>query len=79
MIHDLYLLTGSRGKGESGRLLDLAEAWLMEQRVTMVECQVVLGNALGAAFWEKRGYAPVSTVRGKRLPPEEDDHVVSPD
>lgn len=79
MIHDLYLIPTCRGQGLAGRLLDDAEDWLTSQGVTMVECQVVQGNELGSAFWSRRGYAPVSVTRGKRLTAKEDSHVVSSD
>ena len=76
LIHDLYLTPGARGRGLASALLDRAEEWMAGAGAAMVECQVVWGNALGAAFWERRGYAPVSVTRAKTLPGKEEGHVV---
>lgn len=78
MIQDIYLCPTQRGAGLGDRLLDHAEAWLAGQGVSFVECQVVEGNPLGGGFFTRRGYGPISTMRGKRLTPaEEHTHVVS--
>lgn len=79
LIHDLYLLPQTRGQGVAGQLLDRAEAWFRENGVTAAECQVVSGNTLGADFWARRGYAPVSVTSMKRFGAEEDSHVVLAD
>ena len=77
LIHDLYLVPAARRQGLAGRLLELAEEWFRRSGAGAAECQVVQGNTLGQAFWEKRGYAPVSVTRCKRLGAEEGGHVVS--
>lgn len=77
LIHDLYLVPPARGKGLASGLLDRAEAWMTQAGAAVAECQVVCGNALGAGFWERRGYAPVSVTRAKTLPGKEEGHVVS--
>lgn len=76
MIHDLYLLPAVRGRGLASALLERAEAWMREAGAAAAECQVVRGNALGEAFWSRKGYGAVSVTRAKALPGE-DSHVVS--
>ncbi|WP_251445444.1 GNAT family N-acetyltransferase [Vermiculatibacterium agrestimuris] len=77
LIHDLYLIPSARGKGLASGLLDRAEAWMAQAGAPVAECQVVWGNELGAEFWARRGYAPVSVTRAKTLPGKEEGHVVS--
>lgn len=79
LIHDLYLVPEKRGQGLAGELLDRAERWFRGAEVKVVECQVVSGNEEGAAFWARRGYAPVSVTRMKALKTEEDGDVVLTD
>lgn len=77
LIHDLYLTPEVRGQGLASALLDRAEEWMAQAGAAVAECQVVQGNDLGAAFWARRGYAPVSVTRAKTLSGKEEDHVVS--
>ncbi len=77
LIHDLYLTPAARGRGTASALLDRAEGWMREAGAEVAECQVVRGNTLGAAFWSRRGYDPVSVTRAKPLGEREDNHVVS--
>ncbi len=77
LIHDLYLSPEVRGKGLAGALLDRAEEWMSAAGAGIVECQVVQGNALGEAFWSRRGYGAVSVTRAKGL--RGDGHVVPAD
>lgn len=79
LIHDLYLSPEVRGQGLAGELLDRAENWFRAAEVKVIECQVVSGNEEGAAFWARRGYAPVSVTRMKALATEEDSNVVLTD
>lgn len=60
-VNDIYTAPGARNRGLSGRLLDYARQWLLEQGITAMEAQILTGNTASQVFFTKHGFAPTGS------------------
>jgi GNAT superfamily N-acetyltransferase len=61
-IHELFVLAGRRRRGVASRLVEAADAWLVEAGTRTVRVRVEAGNGGGLAFWSARGFDEKSRV-----------------
>ena len=66
-ITDLGVRPALRRRGIATRLVEEAQAWVVDRGVARIEIQVAHGNLEGQAFWRARGYADFMDVLHKRV------------
>jgi len=64
-IDSIYIVPNHRKTGLGTRLIERAEAWLREQRVSRIVISVAEGNEGAFPFYQKLGYLPRLTLLEK--------------
>ena len=67
-ISSVYVDAAHRRSGVLRALLAAAERWCAERELTDMRLHSVAGDEVSEGAWEHLGFAPVETVRLKRLP-----------
>lgn len=76
IVDNLYVVPEARGRGIGSRLLDAAEAALVEDGADVVALSVMAANDRAIDFYERRGYAPHRLLLEKAT---ESDNETRPD
>jgi GNAT superfamily N-acetyltransferase len=58
----MYVVPGLRGKGVGSRLVTDFTAWARERGATRLHVTAYAANAAAVRFYQRHGYAPLSTV-----------------